>query len=98
VSTSKVHEPTIAGSVESTRRKKGDFACWICEQNDCELMVLSRSELSPEREMVEDILAIIHVFSCRLYGLRKYKSAIKEDPSLSGNRASSEMEDLDCSK
>lgn len=28
--------------------------------------------------MVEDILAIIHVFSCRLYGLRKYKQEIRK--------------------
>jgi hypothetical protein len=48
----------------------------------CQLVVLNRSDLSPEREMVEDILAIVHVFSCRLYGLRKYKSVIKEDSDL----------------
>ncbi|MEG4633686.1 IS607 family transposase [Microcoleus sp. AR_TQ3_B6] len=72
-----------------------DLIKWICEQNDCKLVVLSRTELSPEREMVEDILAIIHVFSCRLYGLRKYKSTIKEDPSLPGNEISSDLENLD---
>jgi len=55
---------------------------WMCEQNSCELLVLSRTELSPEREMLEDVLAIIHVFSCRLYGLRKYKNQIKEDQDL----------------
>lgn len=74
-----------------------DLIKWICEQQDCKLVVLGRSDLSPEREMVEDILAIIHVFSCRLYGLRKYKSAVKEDPSLPGNKASSEVESLDSS-
>ncbi|MFM9265148.1 IS607 family transposase [Tychonema sp. BBK16] len=79
-------------------RFSGDLIKWFDEQNNCQLMVLSRNELSPEREMVEDILAIIHVFSCRLYGLRKYKSAIKEDSSLPGNQASRQVEDLDCSK
>ena len=29
--------------------------------------------------MVEDLLAIVHTFSCRLYGMRKYKKQIKED-------------------
>ncbi|NEO44759.1 MAG: IS607 family transposase [Moorea sp. SIO4A3] len=58
---------------------------WYVKQNGCKVVVLDQSHLSPEREMVEDILAIVHVFSCRLYGLRKYKSAIKEDPSLPGN-------------
>lgn len=62
-----------------------DLIEWFCQQKDCKLVVLNRSDLSPEREMVEDILAIVHVFSCRLYGKRKYKEAIKEDPSLPGN-------------
>ena len=65
-----------------------DLIEWLCQQKDCQLVVLNRSDLSPEREMVEDILAIVHVFSCRLYGLRKYKSAIKEDSSLSRNGTS----------
>jgi hypothetical protein len=32
--------------------------------------------------MVEDILAILHCFSSRLYGLRKYKNQINNDPEL----------------
>lgn len=31
-------------------------------------------ELSPQEELVQDIVSILHVFSCRLYGLRKYKN------------------------
>ncbi len=65
-----------------------DLIEWLCQQKDCQLVVLNRSDLSPEREMVEDILAIVHVFSCRLYGLRKYKSAIKKDSSLPRNDTS----------
>jgi hypothetical protein len=26
-----------------------------------------------QQEMVEDLLSIVHTFSCRLYGMRKYK-------------------------
>ncbi|MCT7995120.1 IS607 family transposase [Laspinema olomoucense] len=59
-----------------------DLFRWLCEQNRCELMVLNETSLSPEREMVEDILAILHCFSSRLYGLRKYKTQVKEDPDL----------------
>ncbi len=59
-----------------------DLIKWFCQQQNCQLVVLNRSDLSPEREMVEDILAIVQVFSCRLYGLRKYKSVIKEDSDL----------------
>jgi len=46
--------------------------------NGCEIVVVNQDSLSPEREMVEDLMAIIHTFSCRLYGLRKYKKDIKK--------------------
>ncbi|MCT7975939.1 IS607 family transposase [Laspinema olomoucense] len=63
-----------------------DLFQWLCEQNGCELVVLNETSLSPEREMVEDILAILHCFSSRLYGLRKYKTQVKEDPDLPQSR------------
>jgi len=59
-----------------------DLVSWICNRQKCEILVLNQTNLSPEREMLEDILAIIHVFSCRLYGLRKYKKQITEDSEL----------------
>ncbi|KKD37388.1 IS607 family transposase [Limnoraphis robusta Tam1] len=59
-----------------------DLFQWLCEQNRCELVVLNETSLSPEREMVEDILAILHCFSSRLYGLRKYIAQVKEDSDL----------------
>ena len=31
---------------------------------------------------MQDIVSILHVFSCRLYGLRKYKKQITEDEEL----------------
>ncbi|EOS60280.1 hypothetical protein C815_01523 [Firmicutes bacterium M10-2] len=36
----------------------------------------------PKEELVQDILSILHVFSCRLYGLRKYKKQIREDEEI----------------
>jgi excisionase family DNA binding protein len=59
-----------------------DFFCWLCAKHACELVVLNQVELSPEREMVEDILAILHCFSARLYGFRKYRTQIAKDPTL----------------
>lgn len=59
-----------------------DLIAWLCQRQQTEILVLNQTNLSPEREMVEDILAIIHVFSCRLYGLRKYKKQITEDSEL----------------
>lgn len=59
-----------------------DLFNWFCSQNNCELIVLNSKDLSPEVEMVEDILAILHCFSSRLYGLRKYKTQIKNDSEI----------------
>lgn len=59
-----------------------DLISWLAQRSGCKIVVLNNSTLSPERELVEDILAIIHVFSGRLYGLRKYKKQIIEDTEL----------------
>lgn len=32
--------------------------------------------------MVQDLIDIIHVFSCKIYGLRKYKKKIEEDDEI----------------
>jgi predicted site-specific integrase-resolvase len=55
-----------------------DLISHICETNNCELLVLDQEKLSPEREMVEDLMTIVHCFSSRLYGLRNYKKSLKE--------------------
>ena len=55
-----------------------DLIEFLCQLNGCELVVLDGDELSPEQEMVQDVLAILHVFSARLYGLRSYRKKIKE--------------------
>lgn len=44
-----------------------------------EIIVVKNEKLSPESELVDDIVSILHVFSCRLYGLRKYKKEIEKD-------------------
>jgi putative resolvase len=88
-------ESIVVGHQDRLARFGVDLIRWFCEQKDCQLVVLSRTELSPERELVEDILSIIHCFSCRLYGLRKYKSTIKEDPSLPRTGTSEDLESVD---
>jgi putative resolvase len=47
----------------------------IAKTNGCKLTVVNQESLSPEAEMVNDLLSIVHTFSCRLYGLRRYKKA-----------------------
>ncbi|MBK1642925.1 IS607 family transposase [Chromatium okenii] len=44
----------------------------------CALLVLNQQRLSPEQEMVQDMMTIVHCFSSRLYGLRNYKKQLKE--------------------
>ena len=46
------------------------------------IIVVNNESLSPQEELVQDIISILQVFSCRIYGLRKYKKQIKEDESL----------------
>ncbi|HAT4080639.1 TPA: IS607 family transposase, partial [Clostridium perfringens] len=38
-----------------------------------EIIVVNNESLSPQEELVQDIISILHIFSCRIYGLRKYK-------------------------
>lgn len=56
---------------------------YMFEQNGGEIMVLDKLEVSPQQELTEDLLAILHVFSCRMHGLRRYETQIKEDKDLS---------------
>ena len=51
----------------------------IAVEHGCEIVVVNQESLSPQQEMVEDLMAIVHTFSCRLYGMRKYKREIKDD-------------------
>jgi len=53
-----------------------DLLTHLCEVSKTELLVLNQEHLSPEREMIEDMLAIVHCFSARLYGLRNYRKAL----------------------
>lgn len=56
----------------------------LCATHDCRLLVMNTEELSPEQELVQDLMAITHGFSSRLYGLRTYRKdlekALKEEP------------------
>ena len=47
------------------------------------IVVVNNEELSPQEELVQDIVSILHIFSCRLYRLRKYKKQIEEDEEIS---------------
>ena len=50
----------------------------FCKDHGVNIVVMNADSLSPEEEMTKDLLSIIHCFSSRLYGLRKYKKKIIE--------------------
>ena len=57
----------------------------LCKQHGTKIIVINNPHTSPDQELVSDLISIIHVFSCRLYGLRKYKNKLKNDDSLTGD-------------
>jgi putative resolvase len=54
----------------------------FCMKFNTSIIVVNNEELSPQEELVQDIISILRVFSCRLYGLRKYKKQIQEDEEI----------------
>jgi YD repeat-containing protein len=55
-----------------------DYFDALCERHNTELIVVNGDSLSPEQELVQDLIAIVTVFSARLQGLRSYKKVLKE--------------------
>jgi putative resolvase len=47
-------------------------------KNNVKINLINDDRLSPEQELCQDLTSIVHVFSSRLYGLRKYKNKIKK--------------------
>ena len=54
----------------------------FCEKFNTKIIIVNNETLSPNEELVQDIISILHVFSCRLYGFRKYKNQIKGDEEI----------------
>ena len=50
----------------------------IINQSGGKIVVLNKTNLSPEQELTNDLLNILHVFSCRMHGLRNYKKQVSQ--------------------
>jgi putative resolvase len=50
----------------------------FCERHHTQIIVVNGDTMSPEQELVQDLVAIITVFASRLHGLRSYKKVIKD--------------------
>ena len=53
-----------------------DLLLHLCSVHGCEAQIINTEQVSPEQEMVQDLMAITHCFSARLYGLRNYRKAL----------------------
>lgn len=95
-------ESVLSGAVEEVVVSHKDRLCRfgfelvrsLADKHSCRILVLDDSTQSPSQELVQDLISIIHVFSCRLYGLRKYSGKIKKDPDLPKVEGSPETEEL----
>ena len=62
----------------------------FCNHYNCKIVIINNPDTSPQKELVDDLISIIHVFSRRIYGLRKYKKDISLDESLQDGNLSDE--------
>lgn len=51
----------------------------FCNKHSVKINIINENYLSPEEELVDDLVSIIHVFSSKIYGLRKYSKKEIED-------------------
>ena len=56
-----------------------DWFAKFLRKNGTEIHIANNIALSPEQELIQDLINIIHVFSCRIYGLRKYRKKVKDE-------------------
>ncbi len=54
----------------------------FCMKFHTNIVVVNNEDLSPQEELVQDLISILQEFSCRLYGLRKYKRQIEGDEEI----------------
>ena len=55
-----------------------DYFEAFCQRHHTEMVVMNGENLSPEQELVRDLMAIVTVFSARLHGLRSYRKVLKD--------------------
>ena len=55
-----------------------EYFHYMAAQNGCNILVVNQESLSPQEEMVNDLMTIVHGFSRRLDGLRSYKKTLRE--------------------
>ena len=51
---------------------------YFADRHGCTIRVVNQPSLSPQAELVEDPVTVVHAFSCHLHGLRRYRKQIRE--------------------
>lgn len=70
-----------------------DFFKWLFDSYKIKFVVLNESNAAPEDELCKDVLSIIHVFSCKINGSRKYKN-IKKEKSKKGDTSDTSIKSM----
>lgn len=69
---------------------------WIFKRNGVKLLVLNEEkEHSSDQELADDILSIIHVYSCRKMGKRRYKNKDEKNTPISKSETENHFETVD---
>ena len=56
-----------------------DWICYLLKKyTGVDIISIDDIVSSPEEDMIQDLISIIHVFSCRIYGLKKYVKKIEK--------------------
>ena len=74
-------EDALSGKIEliviAHKDRLCRFAFDLIEQllnkRGCQIVVANTESMSPRAELVEDLMAVVHCFSCRLYGSSSYR-------------------------
>lgn len=74
-------EEAISGRIETIVIAHKDRLCrfafdlieQLLQKRGCQIVVANAESMSPQQELVEDLMAVVHCFSCRLYGSRSYR-------------------------
>ncbi len=64
--------------------------------NGTRIVVANNTYLSSQQELTEELMAIIHCFSCRLYGQRNYRRKFKENLDKNLNIKLKSKEEVQC--
>ncbi|MFE9690517.1 recombinase family protein [Micromonospora sp. NPDC005806] len=54
-----------------------DFLEHVADRSGCDVVVANQESLSPQQELVEDLLAVVGTFACRLDGLRRCERELR---------------------